>query len=146
MTAARKRWYRGLYLAATLYDGLRGIVFLFFAGWAFDRLGIRDDMPDGGYVPLIGAFFLVVGAGYWLISRSDVSRNRDLVAVGALSKLAYSVVAFTVAAFGEIPHVVFVAFFGVADAVFMLAMTECWLFLGKVRKTEVEVRRLAARV
>ena len=127
MTPAKERWYRSLYLIATVYDVTLGLVFLFFAGWAFDLLDIRDEMPEGGYVQLIGAFLLVIGIAYWLIYRGDLVTNRDLIAIGTLYKLAYSGVGLWVWLFGEVPHIAFVAVFAVADVVFLVAMLECWL-------------------
>lgn len=146
MTSSRERWYRGLFLTATVYDVVLGIVFLFFGGWAFDLLEIRDEMPEGGYVPLIGAFLLVIGVAYWFIYRGDFARNRDLIAVGTLYKLAYSGVGFWVAAFDEVPHILFVALFGVADAVFLVLMAECWFTVRRMRNVETTVRRMVARV
>lgn len=131
MTPTRERWYRRLFLVATVYDVLLGIVFLLFGGWAFDLLDIREEMPEGGYVPLIGAFLLVIGIAYWFIYRGDLGQNRDLIAVGTLYKAAYSGVGFWVWAFDEVAHVAFVAVFGIADLVFFVLMLECWL---KVRK------------
>ena len=131
MTPSRERWYRRLFLVATIYDVVLGVVFLFFAGWAFDLLDIRAEMPEGGYVPLIGAFLLVIGIAYWLIYRADLVENRDLIAVGTLYKLAYSGVGFWVWAFDEVPHVAFVAVFGIADVVFFVLMLECWLVVRR---------------
>ena len=131
MTPSRERWYRRLFLTATIYDVVLGVVFLFFAGWAFDLLDIRDEMPEGGYVPLIGAFLLVIGIAYWLIYRGDLVENRDLIAIGTLYKLAYSGVGFWVWAFDEVPHVAFVAVFGIADVVFFVLMLECWLVVRR---------------
>ena len=131
MTPSRERWYRRLYLVATIYDVVLGVVFLFFAGWAFDLLEIRDEIPEGGYVPLIGAFLLVIGIAYWLIYRGDLVENRDLIAVGTLYKLAYSGVGFWVWAFEEVPHIAFVAVFGIADVVFFVLMLECWMVVRK---------------
>jgi len=131
VTPSRERWYRRLFLVATIYDVVLGVVFLFFAGWAFDLLEIRDEVPEGGYVPLIGAFLLVIGIAYWLIYRGDLVENRDLIAVGTLYKLAYSGVGFWVWAFDEVPHIAFVAVFGVADAVFFVLMLDCWLVVRR---------------
>ena len=133
MHPARERYYRGLFLVATVYDGALGVIFTFFYKAAFDLLDIRTQLPKGGYVPLLGAFLLVMATGYFLIYRGDLQRNRDLIAVGTLYKLAYSAIAFVFWAIGEVPHVIFAALFGVADAVFFVLMLECLLFLRRMR-------------
>jgi hypothetical protein len=53
MDASRRAYYRALFLVAAIYDIVLGIVFTLFGGWAFGLLGIRDKMPEGGYVPLL---------------------------------------------------------------------------------------------
>lgn len=131
MDTARVRYYRGLFLVATIYDVALGIVFMFFYKAAFDLLDIRDQLPEGGYVPLLGAFLFVIGVAYFLIYRGDLQRNRDLVVVGTLYKLAYSSIAFVFWAIGEVPHIVFAAVFGIADLVFFILMLECLLYLNR---------------
>ena len=74
---------------------------------------------------------LVLGFAYFLIARSDLRRNRDLILVGTLYKLAYAVTAIYYWWQGSLPHVAFGALFGEADAAFFLLMAECWLSLGK---------------
>ncbi len=129
MSPSRERYYRGLFATAAVYDVVLGVVFLFFGRWAFDVLDIEEKYPEGGFLPLIGAFILVLGIGYYLIGRSDLWRNRDLVAVGALYKLAYTGVGLWIAVFDEVPHMLFLWAFGVADAVFLVLMVECLLYL-----------------
>ena len=131
MSPSRLRYYRALYLTGAVYDTLLGIVFLFFGRWAFDTLDIAEKYPEGGFLQLIGAFVLVLGIGYFLIYRGDLTRNRDLIAVGALYKLAYTGVGVCIAIFDEVPHWIFLAAFGVADALFLVLMAECWLYLRK---------------
>ncbi len=129
MSVSRERYYRGLFATAAIYDLVLGVVFLFFGRWAFDVLDIEEKYPEGGFIQLIGAFVLVLGIGYYLIWRSDLWRNRDLVAIGALYKLAYTGVGVWVAVFDELPHVLFLWGFGVADAVFLVLMVECLVYL-----------------
>lgn len=129
MGASREKYYRGLFVVAAIYDVVLGIVFTFAAPWAFGMLGISDQMPVGGYLPLIGSFLFVIGVAYWLISRGDLHRNQDLITVGTLYKLAYSAVAFSFWAMGQLPHLAFGAVFGVADLVFLVLMIECLMFL-----------------
>lgn len=133
MTSSRQRYYRSLYGIAALYDTLLGVVFLFFAKWAFDSLGILDAYPVEGYIQLIGAFVLVLGIGYFLLWRGDLWRNRDLVFVGALYKLAYTGVGFYITLTAEVPHWLFVWGFGVADATFFVLMVECLYYLYRNR-------------
>jgi hypothetical protein len=136
MTESRRRYYRGLYGVAAVYDTVLGVIFLFFATWAFESMDIIEAYPVEGYIQLIGAFVLVLGIGYFLIWRGDLWQNRDLVLVGALYKLAYSGVAFYLTATSEVPHWLFVWGFGVADAVFLVLMLECLYYLYRHRPAE----------
>ena len=136
MTKQRRQFYRGLFAIAAVYDLVLGVVFLFFGRWAFDVLDIADKYPEGGFVPLIGAFVLVLGFAYVLIWRGDFWRNRDLIAIGTLYKLAYTGVGTVIALNDEAPHALFVWGFGVADAVFFVLMAECLLYLYRHRTTK----------
>jgi hypothetical protein len=129
MSAVRERFYRWLFATTAVYDLALGVVFLFFGRWAFDVLDIEEKYPEGGFIQLIGGFVLVLGFAYALIWRGDLQRNLDLIAVGALYKLAYTGVGLWIAIFDEVPHMLFVWAFGVADAVFFVLMLECFLFL-----------------
>ena len=132
MNPAREKYYRGLFWLAAIYDLLLGITFVFFAERAFAALGISDKLPAiRGYLTLLGAFVLVIGFGYFLIARGGLSRNADLILVGTLYKLAYSATAFYYWFQGSLPHVVFGALFGVADAAFFILMAECYWSLEK---------------
>jgi hypothetical protein len=136
MKPAKERYYRGLFTIAALYDLLLGVTFTFFPARAFAALGISDKLPAfGGYVTLLGAFVLVIGIAYALISRGDLRGNADLILVGTLYKLAYSAAAFYYWAAGTLPHVAFAALFGVADAVFFVLMAECYLYLKREIKS-----------
>ncbi len=136
MKPAKEKYYRGLFAIAAVYDVLLGITFTFFPTRAFDALGIREKLPAfGGYLTLLGAFVFVIGIAYLLIARGDLRRNQDLILVGTLYKLAYSATAFYYWLTGNIPHVIFVALFGVADAVFFVLMAECYWFVKKETKS-----------
>ena len=132
MEAKRERFYRGLFLVGALYDFILGIVFIFFYGWAFSLLGISEKLPEfTGYIALIGAFLFVIGIAYWFIYQGDLYQNRDLIAVGALYKLAYCSVAFIYFALGSVPHILFVVLFGVIDLIMFVLMLECWMYIRK---------------
>jgi hypothetical protein len=132
MNPAREKYYKGMFLVAAVYDLALGVIFTFFHDPAFRTLGIPEKLPEfRGYLSLLGAFLFVIGCAYWLIYLGDLRRNRDLVTVGTLYKLAYSAIAFYYFAVGNVPHLIFVAVFGVADLIFFILMVECRLFLRR---------------
>lgn len=132
MIASRERFYKGLFLVAAIYDIFLGIIFTFFSKFVFRLLNISDMLPEfGGFISLIGAFLFVIGIAYLLIFLGDLQRNRDLISIGALYKLAYCAIAFYYFAIGNVPHIIFLSLFGVADLIFFILMAECRLFLAK---------------
>ncbi len=132
MSEKRERYYRLLFLLCAVYDIVLGILFIFFYELAFSVLGIVDKLPVfGGYISLIGAFLFVIGIAYWLIYRGDFYKNLDLITVGALYKLAYCTVSFFYFSVGDVPHIVFVALFGVIDLIMFVLMMECIFFLKR---------------
>jgi hypothetical protein len=132
MKPAKEKYYRVLFTIAAFYDLVLGITFTFSPARAFAALGISNKLPAfGGYVTLLGAFVLVIGIAYALISRGDLRRNADLILVGTLYKLAYAATAFYYWWAGSLPHVAFVALFGVADVIFFVLMAECLLCLKR---------------
>lgn len=136
MSSSREKYYRVVFLAAALYDTILGIVFMFFHGSAYQLLDIYERLPYyRAYLSLIGAFLFVIGIAYWLIYFSDLRRNRDLITVGALYKLAYCATAVYYFILGEYPHALFVWLFGLADLVFFILMVECRLFLARKSTT-----------
>ena len=135
MKPAREKYYRVLFTIAALYDILLGLTFTFIPARAFAALGISDKLPAfGGYLTLLGVFVLVIGVAYALIARGDLRRNADLILVCALYKAAYATTAFYYWALGNLPHVAFGAVFGVADAIFLVLMAECFFHLRRETK------------
>jgi hypothetical protein len=133
MSPARERWYRVLFWVAAVYDLSLGIVFLFFYRPVFEGLGIEEALPEQtSFLSLIAAFLLVIGLAYLFIARGDLVRNRDLIAVGSLYKLAYFSVALWYLIGGVYPHIVFFVVFGLADLAFLIAMAECWWFVRRL--------------
>jgi hypothetical protein len=130
MDPAKERRFRVMFVLAAMYDIGLGIVFTFFYRPAFDLLGIADEVPEGGYIPLLGAFVLVLGIAYALIARGDLVRNFDLIVVGTLYKLAYSAIALFFLLIGQVPHTIFVLF-GAIDVVFLVLMVDCILGLRR---------------
>ena len=132
MNPTREKYYRFVFALSSVYDIVLGVIFALFYRRAFAFLGIAAKLPDfGGYLTLIGAFLFVIGVAYCVIALGDLRRNRDLIMVGVLYKLAYCASAFYYFATGNIPHVIFVSLFGVVDLVFFVLMTECWLCVSR---------------
>ena len=132
MTARRARYYKMLFLVAAVCDIALGLVFIFFYRYPFRWLGVP--LPySTGYVTLSGAFPLVIGVAYYLISRGDLRKNRDLIIVGTLYKLVYSTVAFYHLAAGDLPHLLFAVFGGV-DVVFFTLFAECLYAIRRVSR------------
>jgi len=133
MSSVRMKYYKTLFLIATIYDITLGIIFTIFYYNAFKMLNITHALPaHGAYVSLIGAFLFVIGVAYYLIYRGDLVKNRDLITIGTLYKLAYCLVAIYYAIAGDVPHMIFVYLFGGCDLIFFILMLECRLYLKRV--------------
>jgi hypothetical protein len=79
-----------VFLSAAIYDPALGAAFTLLYVWAFDLMGIRDEAPEGGFIPLLGSFVLVLGIAYVLIYRGALQRNGDLILVGTIYKFGYA--------------------------------------------------------
>jgi hypothetical protein len=160
MTATKEKYYRTLFRIAAVYDIVLGVIFTFFPARAFSALGIFMGMPTNCYVTLLGAFVLVIGVAYYLISRGDLRKNLDLIMIGALYKFAYTATAFYYCVAGRtdypswyypsamsfiqwatagLPHPIFAVVFGVADAIFFVLMAECFLSLKREKHGQTMV-------
>ena len=132
MTAQRAKYYRAIFLAATLYDVVLGLLFVFFYRHAFQWLGAQ--LPySGAFITLLGASAFVIGIAYFLVFLGDLQRNRDLIVIGTLYKAAYSGVSFYHLASGDIPHILFAALFGIIDVAFLVLFPECLFTLRRSR-------------
>jgi hypothetical protein len=135
MNSNKERYYRALFAIAAVYDLVLGITFTFLPARTFAALGIAGQLPAfGGYLALLGAFVLVIGVAYALIALGDLQRNADLIFIGGLYKLAYASTAIYYWATSGLPHVIFGALFGVADAIFFILMAECYFFVKRRAK------------
>jgi hypothetical protein len=140
MTETRAKYYKMLFLISSVYDILLGIIFIFFYKAVFELLKISEKLPQfGGYLSLIGAFLFVIGVAYYLIYRGDLIKNRDLILVGVLYKLAYCTTTFFYFVIGQVPHMLFVSLFGVLDFIMFLLMAECYIFIIKINKDSTTI-------
>ena len=93
--------YRKFFLFAALYDGLLGLAFLLFYPRIYAWFGIT--LPNHpGYVQLPALFIAIMGLADYYVYR-DMVRNRDIVKIRILMKLAYSLSCFYHYFFGSLP-------------------------------------------
>ncbi|HSG49046.1 MAG TPA: hypothetical protein VLA43_14590 [Longimicrobiales bacterium] len=127
------RVYRKVFLVAAAYDLVLGVAFLFLYPWVYGLLGIG--LPsEPAYLQTSAAFVVVQGIMYLLIAR-EMTRNRDLILVGAIYKAAYAGISLYHWTLGDLPHVVF-AVFGLLDIVFLVAFVMCLGAMGRATPAE----------
>ena len=97
----KARWVRPLFVVAALYDFVLGVLFLAAYEPIYRHFGIA--LPNHpGYIDFSAAVIAVFGIGFWFVSRSP-ERNRDIIKMGVLFKLAYSVTVLAYFFRGQIP-------------------------------------------
>jgi hypothetical protein len=104
-------------LIAAVYDGLLGLLFLFFAAPLFRALGI-ESAADPVYIQLAAGLIAIMGFGFYLAWR-DPLLNGDIILMGAVFKVFYIVLAVITQIQGQIPHPLFLVF-AAADVVFLI--------------------------
>ena len=117
-----RRWTRGLFLIAALYDGILGVTFLVSPFGLFELQGI-DPPNHAGYVQF-PALLLLVFAWMFLRVAIDPVRHRDLILYGCGLKLAYCTTVFGHALYGQIPSVWLP--WAWADLVFLALFVSAW--------------------
>jgi hypothetical protein len=84
----KREWIRPLFVVAAIYDLLLGAIFLIAYPAVFGRFGVP--LPNHpGYIQLPAALVAIFGLGFWFVARAP-ERNRDIIKLGVLFKLAYS--------------------------------------------------------
>lgn len=121
------RFYRQFFLFAAIYDGLLGLVFFLFYPRIYTLFGITPPNHPG-YVQLPALFIAIMGLADYYVYR-DMIRNRDLVKIRILMKLAYSLSCFYHFFFGSLPSLwvniaVFNVVFIAPYVLFLRATTE----------------------
>ncbi len=86
----KREWIRPLFVVAAAYDLILGVLFLFAYPAIYSRFGVA--LPNHpGYVQFAAAVVAIFGIGFWYVSRAP-ERNRDIIKLGILLKVAYSTV------------------------------------------------------
>src|SRR5262245_46941709 len=97
----KREWIRPFFLFAAAYDFILGVLFLVAYVPVYQRFGVT--LPNHpGYVQFAAAVVAIFGIGFWYVSRAP-ERNRDIIKLGVLLKLAYSGVVLTWWFRGQMP-------------------------------------------
>jgi hypothetical protein len=84
----KREWIRPLFVFAATYDIILGVVFLLAYPAVYARFGVT--LPNHpGYIQFAAAVVAIFGIGFWYVARAP-ERNRDIIKLGVLLKLAYS--------------------------------------------------------
>lgn len=81
-------WIRPFLLILAVYDLVLGILFLI----AFPAIFAAFQVPlpnHPAYVQFGAAYVVIIGIGFWLAARAP-ERNRDILKLGFLTKIAYA--------------------------------------------------------
>ena len=97
----KHEWIRPLFVVAGAYDFLLGVIFLVAPGAIYARFGVTP-ANHPAYVQFAAAVVVIFGIGFWFVARSP-ERNRDIIKLGVLLKLAYSSVVLGWWLRGQIP-------------------------------------------
>ena len=121
-----------LFYLAGLYDGLLGLVFLFFALQVFDLFGITP--PNHlGYVQFPAALLVVFAGMFYVIARAPL-KNRNLIPFGALLKVSYCAIVFYYWLSSGIPGMW--KPFAVIDLLFLLLFLWAYKSMGQKTATD----------
>lgn len=122
-----RRFYKGMFMVAALYDFVLGVGFFFFYKGIYALLNIQ--LPDQpAYLHTAAAFVFAQGLLYYFVYL-NLEKNVDIVKVGIAYKLVYTGVAFYYWALGQLPHPMF-ALFGFLDLIFVVLFA---LYLANYR-------------
>ena len=94
-------FYKKLFCAAAVYDGVLGLSFFLFYTRIYEWFSITPPNHPG-YVQLPALFIAIMGVADGCIVQDPV-RNRDLVMIRLLMKLAFSLLCFYHYFFRELP-------------------------------------------
>jgi small multidrug resistance pump len=111
-------WIRPFLIVAAVYDLVLGAAYFLAYKLLYAQFGV--ELPNhAGYVHLCAALIFIFGVGFWLAARDPV-RNRDLIKLGALMKIAFAGVVFGHLIFASVPAM-YVPF-ATLDLVFLVGL------------------------
>ena len=123
-----ENFYRRMFLIGAIWNILGGLAIILLTGWVFASGNLEPPHPPPYYQSWI-ALFMTFGIGYYMVYR-DMYANRNLVILGMIGKLAFSVIFLAhMAVFkGQIPNLFLIPVIG--DLIFVILF---WKFLSHAR-------------
>jgi hypothetical protein len=110
------KFFRGLFLIASIYDLVLGVIFFLLYKQVFAYFNIA--LPDYPmYLQMSAAFVIAMGVGYYFVYL-NLYRNIDLVKLGIAYKLVYSGLT-SYFYFNNLANILFF-WFAVFDAIFLI--------------------------
>ena len=86
----KREWIRPFFMVAAAYDVILGVLFLLAYPAVYAAFNVT--LPNHpAYVQFAAAVVAIFGIGFWYVARAP-ERNRDIIKLGVLFKLTYSVV------------------------------------------------------
>jgi hypothetical protein len=133
----KREWIRPLFTIAAIYDFALGVAFLLAWNAIYARFGVTPPNHPG-YIQFGAAVIAIFGIGFWFVAQAP-ERNRDIVRMGILLKLAYSATVLTYWAQGRIPGM-WVPF-AWADLAFLIAFVATLRVLPAPARTDAHASR-----
>lgn len=85
-------WIRPFLFVCALYDVVLGAIFLIAYKPVFEKFGVA--LPNHpAYLQFGAAYVIIMGIGFWLAGRAP-ERNRDILKLCLLTKIAYFMIVF----------------------------------------------------
>lgn len=84
----KREWIGPFFVFAALYDFVLGVLFLLAWRQCYGMFNIEPPNHPA-YIQFAAAVVATFGIGFWYVARAP-ERNRDIIKLGVLLKLAYS--------------------------------------------------------
>ncbi len=94
--------WRGVFLAAAVFNWLSGLLIMFDTSPLAAQAGIELARYDPLYSPFVGWFAIVFGTLYFIVAR-DITQNRGAVVGGALAKVGMFALVWLAVLRGDTP-------------------------------------------
>lgn len=100
-----EKFYKGMFLAGTIWNLLGGVLIIALTSWIFARSNLTPPSPSAYYYSWI-ALFMTFGIGYYMAYR-DMYANKNIILLGIIGKLAFAAIfIYSMLAFrGSIPGI-----------------------------------------